>query len=72
MVWKIPSVKVLKIEERKTSIWKSGVGSDAVFEDKSLGFFAQFEGSYESLFLGHEKPNLKAGDTVDITITRKT
>lgn len=70
MTWTIPNIKVLKVEERKTSLWVGGVGSDAVFKEKSLGWFVQLEGSYESLYLGQEKPDLQINDTVDIIISR--
>lgn len=68
--WTIPRVLVLNVEERKRSLHVSGTGADAIFRLESVGWFAQFEGSYESLFLGTEKPDLDKGDRVNITITK--
>lgn len=70
MIWTIPNIKVIKVFEHKVQSWVGGTGPEAVFKEKSLGFFAQIEGSYESLFLGKELPDLQSSDLVDLTITR--
>lgn len=59
--------KVVKNEESFERLHLSGSGESAVFTKRSLGWFVTFEGSYESLFFGDEKPKLSVGKTVKIT-----
>lgn len=59
--------KITKIEESFETVHVSGTGPLAVFEKRSLGWFVTFEGSYESLFFGDEKPKLSVGKNVKIT-----
>lgn len=59
--------KVLKVEEGFEKVYVSGSGESAVFTKRSLGWFVTFEGSYESLFFGDEKPRLSVGKNVKIT-----
>lgn len=47
--------KVLKVEEQK---------------EPKVGWFVHFEGSWESIFLGEEKPAFEPGDTVKITFEK--
>lgn len=60
--------KVLKIEELFDERYVKGVGKDVVFAKTSKGFFVLFEGSYEKLYLGMERPELQEGDRVRIII----
>lgn len=71
MTFIIPNVKVLKVEERFVQKYVSGYGPDTVMESLSLGWYAWFSGSYESLYLGETKPDLAAGDTINISITKQ-
>jgi hypothetical protein len=61
---------VAKIEERFQNVHVGGTGKDALFADISKGWFALFRGSWESLYLGRERPNLLVGDVVRITFER--
>lgn len=66
------NTKVVRVEERFTTEYVSGSGVDVVNRQRSLGWFVQFEGSYEMLFLGHEKPDgLATGDAVKITVEKQ-
>lgn len=47
-----------------------GAGPEAEFRDVSRGWFAILEGSYEALHLGMEKPELKAGDKIELRIRK--
>lgn len=62
--------KVLDVAQRVTKQWKYGAGDDAIFEEKSLGYYALFEGSFEAIHLGHEPPTLRVGDRVKITFEK--
>lgn len=66
----IPNVKVSRVEERFHKNYLEGFGESTRFEEVSLGWYAVFEGSYEALFLGNEKPDLAKGDHVMIKITK--
>lgn len=64
--------KVVRVEERFKTEYVSGSGADVVNRQRSLGWFVQFLGSYEMLFLGLEKPDgLETGDTVKITVEKQ-
>lgn len=58
---------VTKVEESFERIHVSGSGESAMFAKRSLGWFVTFEGSYESLYFGSEKPALTVGKNVKIT-----
>jgi hypothetical protein len=60
--------KLKRIEERFREKWLSGHGDTSKFEKISIGWFIHLEGSWESLFIGYEKPDLNVGDNVIITI----
>lgn len=66
----VTQTSVATLEERKERVYISGIGDNAVFEEKSLGWFVWLKGSYESLHLGMENPGWKVGDQVKITIER--
>jgi len=66
---RIPT-RVLKLEERNriVSARKNEDGT-VTFRHENLGWFVHFEGSYEALFVGFEKPEeLAPGIEVDILI----
>lgn len=62
--------KVVAVEERFKDVYVSGFGDKAVFERRSLGHFAFLRGSYEALHVGYEKPDLKPGDEIKISIEK--
>ena len=47
------------------------VNGEPVFDREKLGWFLLLLGSHEKLFLGWEKPELKTGDKVRITIAKE-
>lgn len=62
--------KVIEVREQFDREYISGHGYDAKFGQKSRGWFVYFQGSYEALHVGAEKPDLKEGDDILITIER--
>jgi hypothetical protein len=46
------------------------VGEDVLAVHDDLGWYVLLEGSHEHLYLGHEEPELRAGDLVRVTIER--
>jgi hypothetical protein len=62
--------KVKRVELRKQHIksWKQG--NDVQSEYKDIGWFVQFDGSWEALYFGQDMPDFKEGDEVRITFTR--
>ncbi len=64
--------KLKRIEERFRDKWLRGHGEEAKFEKISTGWFIHLEGSWESLFVGYEKPDFNVGDYVIITIEGPT
>jgi len=69
MIYRIPT-RVVKIEEKEYVLaGRKDEKGEPVFTKKTLGWFVHFEGSYESLFVGYEKPiDLDLGSEVDILI----
>ena len=59
--------RITRVEESFENIQVSGSGDAAVFTKRSLGWFVTFEGSYESLYFGDEKPTFTEGKRVKIT-----
>jgi hypothetical protein len=62
--------RIRKIENKITSQWLSGVGKDAKFAVNSIGWYAIFESCPASIYLGEEKPALKMGDKVRLTVEK--
>jgi hypothetical protein len=60
--------KVRSVEQitRVVRAWK--VGDNVLQDTEDLGWFVCFEGSWERLHLGRERPALHEGQTVEITI----
>ena len=63
---------VLKIEKKRVIVrgWKNEHGEDEL-EYKNIGWYMQFAGSSESIWVGSDKPYWNVGDQVEIRITRK-
>lgn len=68
---RIKHVRVIKVDEHKNKIWRSGTGENAVFDTPSIGWGVLLEGSYESLMVGMEKPNIKPGDFVTVILEKE-
>lgn len=67
----IIQTSVIAINEKLKDKYIGGIGSDAKFERVHVGWYMHLDGSYESLFVGHERPtNIKEGDIVNITIEK--
>ena len=62
--------EVNTVEEHKVPCYISGIGPDAIFTEKSLGWFVYLKGSHEALHLGPERPTLAKGDKVKITVEK--
>jgi hypothetical protein len=62
--------KVLKVVELTIKTYVSGVGPEARFKEKSLGWYLYLEGSYEAIHMGSSKPEFEAGDRVKITFEK--
>lgn len=60
----------ISVEERFIQVYSSGVGKEAVFEQASTGWWATFEGSYEALYFGEEKPWFDKGDKMKVMFQR--
>lgn len=64
--------RVKRIERRQRSIgtYKEGEGESvtthSVTED--IGWFVQFEGLWEAIFLGFDEPLLRVGQEVDLVV----
>jgi len=63
--------KIEKIEEHfhKTN-WRKDAEGQPTYDQKSIGFYIQFEGSSESIHLFDEKPPWVEGDEITITFER--
>lgn len=62
--------RVVGVHNKTAKIWVSGFGDAAIFEDRNCGWFLHLEGSHEAIFMGIEKPELKEGDKIKITIEK--
>jgi hypothetical protein len=67
--YKIPTT-VQIVEERFRNRWVEGGGDGAIFESESLGWYIQFTGSWEGIYLGKDKPPFVVGDAVNIIIEK--
>ena len=67
-VYKIKAtVKDLVFKKRAAKVTR--VGDDINWEYEDIGWFVQFYGSYEALFVGKDRPDdLEVGQKVEITI----
>jgi len=62
--------KVISVNRESKDKYEYGVGEHAVFSKVDLGYFMLLEGSHESLHIGFDKPEFRAGDRVSVTIER--
>lgn len=62
------SSTVASVSERTRKEYVFGSGKEAVFRDEPLGWFVALEGSHEALWVGTERPDLRPGDRVKISI----
>lgn len=63
------NASVKSVQELFYDRYVSGVGKDAQFQKVSRGWFVGLHGSYELLYIGDEKPDIKVGDAAIITVT---
>jgi len=61
---------VIGVNEEHRKVWVSGIGKETVFREHSLGWFVHLDGSDEAICLGAERPVLKVGDAIKITIEK--
>ena len=62
--------RITLLEERSDHRWISGTGADAIFEDRSRGWFLVTTAG--TFCFGKDKPEqLKAGEMVEITFQAK-
>ena len=66
----IIKTRVCNVEHRSQRLHVGGFGQDAVFRTEAIGWFVHFEGSWEAIFLGKEKPSLVSGDHIEIKIQK--
>lgn len=66
----ITMVKSVEFRERVVSGRMVGEPGNktAVLEKEALGWYINFEGSWESLYFGDEKPELVKGQKVEISV----
>jgi hypothetical protein len=66
--YKIPT-KVVRVEHKSITLrsWKTADGTVEATTEK-IGWWVSFEGSWESIYLGSERPDLYEGQDVLITI----
>lgn len=63
--------RVAELFEHQRHVRSTKIGNEVVSSYAKVGWFVRFEGSYEALFMGLDRPDLNVGDTVEIRI-RKT
>ena len=70
---RIPTkVKHLELKKRTVMTRKDTASDKIIAEIAPLGWFVHFEGSYESIYVGEERPRgLEVGDEVDILIVSR-
>jgi hypothetical protein len=62
-------VRHIELKEKRLSSRKDPHSDNVIVEIVPLGWFVHFEGSYESIYVGREKPaDLNVGMQVDILI----
>lgn len=64
--------RIKNLEEKFGRQWVGGIGKDAVYVNVSRGWFINFEGSFESLYFGPDKPHWQEGDEIKITFAKVT
>jgi hypothetical protein len=69
MAW-VTYTRVQRVWERKRRVYVEGFGEKAQFREETMGWYAHLGGSYESIHLGDEKPELEPGDVMKITLEK--
>jgi hypothetical protein len=63
--------KVKKVEN-KTRIKRAWKEENKICtEEENLGYYLLLDGSWESLYIGEEEPELKVGDNVEVIIQKR-
>lgn len=62
--------KVKRLENVERQIRSFIKDNNTITERENMGWYVQFEGSWESLSLGMEKPAWTPGDKIKITMER--
>jgi hypothetical protein len=62
---------VIDVREKFHKNYVRGVGKEAEFVDVSLGWFLRLTSSFESIFVGHEKPDIEPDDAVYVSIRKQ-
>ena len=67
------TTKIAGVENKRRLLrgWKDKDGNDQ-FEYENLGWFIHIAGSYEWLFISHDKPDFEVGDAVRVSIEKVT
>jgi len=66
----ITKVKTVELRKRHIKSWKNEQTNVVESKYEDIGWFVQFEGSWEGLFFGMDKPDFTTGDEVKITFTQ--
>jgi len=66
------SLTVQEVSQRKIKEWVSGTGNDAVFRDKTIGWYVSFNEAPFSIYVGMAEPEYTKGDKVWLTITKQS
>ncbi len=61
---------VSKVEEKVARRWAKGCGKDAEFIDDSQGWWLRLESLPASIYIGHDKPELREGDRVSLKVEK--
>jgi hypothetical protein len=60
---------VTKVEERFTSVYVSGIGKEAIFQNKSIGWWITLSSGI-SLYVGEDSAGFKERDKIQLTFGR--
>lgn len=63
--------RVVWSREIKKQVYRGRDADGVIWEEISLGWFANFENSFEALYMGNSNPGLKAGEEIVILINRE-
>ena len=64
------NTKVLRVERKNRIIRAVKIGDEIVTTPQDMGWYVHLEGSWESLYLGFEQPDLVAGDVVTVILEK--
>lgn len=70
---------VVSVEKKRRALRARKIGTkdaegkdEIVVEYEDLGWFVHLHGSWESLFIGHDEPDLKPGQVMVVTMRAET